>query len=316
MKIKMTMFYPLIIGLLILSSNAHALPQMKTTFHVVDAETSQPVTNAIVHKSFVLQQDWEGTRTTKEEFLVDTNGYCTFSGETMRIAGGGASVVADGYYSDGAGMPFTRKNILLNRWEPWNPQIEVRMRKIKKPIPMVHFFHGGNWIRLPQPDHPIGFDLELSDWVAPYGKGSSADLLFNAYEYENEEGICSGYTLTFSNPADGIQVFVPKPEASTSEFIFPYLAPENGYETSLTKYKKNPHYAAIEQNYEDNKNVNYIFRVRTKTDTDGHIMSACYGRIQGELTMSGKLGLQYEYWFNPVPNERSLEWNGENLLKK
>jgi len=158
--------------------------------------------------------------------------------------------------------------------------------------------------------------LELCDWVAPYGKGRNSDFIFKATRDENEVGVFSGYTLTFINPADGIQEFVPPSKISSSEFVFPYLAPEKGYEKSLTKHKKNPHYAAIEQDYKDNANVNYIFRVRTKTDAEGQIISACYGRIKGELTMSGKLGLQYEYWFNPVPNERSLEWNGENLLRK
>jgi hypothetical protein len=32
--------------------------------------------------------------------------------------------------------------------------------------------------------------------------------------------------------------------------------------------------------------------------------------------MSGQFGFQFKYWFNPVPNERSLEYSGENLLKR
>ena len=65
-----------------------------------------------------------------------------------------------------------------------------------------------------------------------------------------------------------------------------------------------------------NKDVNYLIRTRTQVDEDGNITSACYGYFQGEISFIPKGEFKFGYWFNPVPNERSLEYSGENLLKK
>lgn len=302
----------LLIGALMLSVSACASPTMQTTFHVTDAETGLPVTNAIVRKSFRIG----GAPDKLVKVAVDENGYCTIFGENIDPAGGGAGALADGYYYSSVSYAFKSRNAVFNRWEPWNPTLEIKMRLQKNPIEMMHYFHGGDWIRIPQADQPVGFDLEIFDWVSPFGKGKVSDFIFTAYRNEDAEGVSSGYTLSFSNPEDGIQEFVPEGAIAFSEFIFPYLAPESGYAQFMKKYKKNWSYAAVEHDYKDNGRVNYIFRVRSETDKDGKIISACYGRIKGELLMSGKLGLQFEYWFNPVPNERSLEWNGKNLLKR
>ncbi|QBG49017.1 hypothetical protein EGM51_17015 [Verrucomicrobia bacterium S94] len=61
--------------------------------------------------------------------------------------------------------------------------------------------------------------------------------------------------------------------------------------------------------------MNYIFRVRTQVDDEGNITSACYGKISGPFGLGWADWVNWVYWFNPVPNERSLEWNGVNLLK-
>jgi hypothetical protein len=108
----------------------------------------------------------------------------------------------------------------------------------------------------------------------------------------------------FSNPLDGIQEYLP-PEDLQSSFIFPYIAPTNGYKKSLYQYNINKPYESARTTQKEN--VNYIFRVRTETDADGNIVSACYGRIGGELRISRKGQLQFTYWFNLDPHSRSLE---------
>ena len=37
-------------------------------------------------------------------------------------------------------------------------------------------------LELPQKNQPIGFDFVAGDWVAPYGKGSTSDLVFTLTE--------------------------------------------------------------------------------------------------------------------------------------
>ena len=66
---------PLLLGFLALSSTACAAPKMKTTFHVVDAETGVPVTNAVVQKSFRVNEQ----KDRQVKVKVDENGYCSIS---------------------------------------------------------------------------------------------------------------------------------------------------------------------------------------------------------------------------------------------
>ncbi len=289
-------------------------PRAKFTLLIIDADTGMPVSNAVVKTVFQHQYDpfnSEQNKIDRQEKTVDENGYLTFSGTDFN-GSVGASVYADGYYTDWGGVERMNRNRILNRWEPWDPLIEVRMRKTNNPVPMVHCPHKSNWMKMPEKDKPIGFDLELRDWVAPYGKGQTSDFVFHPYRIDTDEEIRFGYKLTFSNPLDGIQQYTP-PEGMRSSYIFPYLASTNGYASSLEKIKIDPHRGRVETDM--SKQNNYIFRVRSYENEKGNVVGS-YGRIKGEITMSGQFGLQFEYWFNPVPNERSLEYSGENLLKK
>lgn len=282
-------------------------PSTKFAVHVKDVETGIPITNAAIHTGFTQKYDpWglgvgESTRINEQ---VDTDGIATFEGNTLGDERGG-SVFAEGYYPQMFSMKY-KKNVVLNRWEPWDPIIEVKMRKIKNPVPMIY-----NRIEnklVPVFDQPVGFDLEKSDWVAPHGKGSVSDFIYSAsLVTQPKEGI--RYSLTFSNPLDGLQEYVP-PEDLRSSYIFPYEAPTNGYAATfnryrLLKYPELPDYPA--NNLKEDKDVNYIFRVRTKVDNKGKIISAHYGRIQGEIRSTMKGGLYVNYWYNPEPNNRSLE---------
>ncbi len=283
-------------------------PASKFTMRVVDAETGLPVTNAEIRVTFTEQADPWGTgvgKSDRQKTKVDKEGAATFKGNSA-YPGCGGSVFADGYYSDGGGMNYQKKNSVLNRWEPWNPTIEVKMRKIKNPVPMVY-----EWIQresIPVWEKPAGFDLQAGDWVSPHGDGAVADFVFTATRVtEPKEGV--RYSLTFSNPLDGLQEYVP-PEDIRSSYIFPYLAPTNKYVPTFNRYRllKYPELSDYPaNNLKADGEISYIFRVRTKTGRDGNIISANYGRIQGEVSMSLEGRIYFQYWFNPEPNNRSLE---------
>ena len=277
----------------------------KFTVHVTDMETKSPVSNAVVKTIFEHKYDPWGNKPNKvdrRKESVDENGLVVFEGEDL---GGsiGASVFADGYYSDWGGFEYKSKNLVLNRWKPWNPTIEVKMRPNKNPVPMVHKFQ--SWVVVPEFGKPVGYDLEVGDWMAPYGKGKINDFLFEMnLDRKSMAEAEASYTLTFSNPLDGIQEYLP-PDDLRSSFIFPYVAPTNGYSKSLYQHDITTPYGPSKTT--EKENVNYIFRVRTKTDEDGNIVSACYGRIRGELKISRKGQVGFSYWFNPDPQSRSLE---------
>lgn len=290
------------------------LPASKFTVHVTDMETGLPITHAVIKTGFEHKYDpWGGGKNIvdRRKERVDKEGMVVFSGKDI---GGsfGAAIRAEGYYQDWAGLERRKKNLVLNRWEPWNPTFEVQMRPKKNPVPMVHkkVFR----IKPPENGKSIGFDLEKADWVSPYGKGITSDFIFNVSLSESPKKGAK-YTLSFSNETDGIQEYLPPEEFSSSEFKWPYEAPLASYEQSMSRFAyymfPNPDLPGTDLK----SPINYIFRVRSRELEDGTI-SGAYGFIKGEIQVEKENALYFTYWFNPIPNERSLEYSGENLLKK
>ena len=54
-------------------------------------------------------------------------------------------------------------------------------------------------------------------------------------------------------------------------------------------------------------NKNYYFRVRTKVDDRGNIVSAHYGKIYGDF-------MQFKYYLNPTINDRNVEFDPKQNL--
>jgi hypothetical protein len=291
-----------------------APPASHFMMKAVDAETGLPVTNAMVHVTFIERGDPWGNGTGKEdrqEKPTDKFGCAIFEGLSCG-PGGGGSIDADGYYQSTQGTNYTHKNIALNRWEPWNPTIEVKMRPKKNPVPMVYkkIFR----IKPPVVEQPVGFDLVRADWVAPHGSGIQSDFIFTVTLSEVPKRGAK-YTLGFSSKTDGIQEYLPPDEYASSSFKWPYEAPLDGYKSSLSRFAyyqfPNPELPGSDLK----SPINYMFRVRSRK-LDNGVISGSYGFIQGEIKIEKENALCFEYWFNPVPNERSLEYNGVNLLKK
>jgi len=54
-------------------------------------------------------------------------------------------------------------------------EISVLLKREVNPVPMYHY---NIRARSPDASHPVGFDLELGDWVKPYGNGVMADFTY------------------------------------------------------------------------------------------------------------------------------------------
>ena len=93
-------------------------------------------------------------------------------------------------------------------------------------------------------------------------------------------------------------------------FQFPYAVPMEGYKNKFIMVDSRN--ALI-----DERKQNNFFRIRTKLDEQGNVVSALYGRtIYFEYWMTGSL-LHFYFGLNLTPNDRNLEWDGQtNLLKK
>ena len=175
--------------------------------------------------------------------------------------------------------------------------------------------------RIPKMNHPCGYDLLIGDWVKPYGQGQVSDFIINIEFYinnnkksKNQYGSLEPIydkklTITFSNPNDGIQKVTIKKEKKTGyrsiikcPFKFIYEAPLDGYKNIFTKHDFFDGKKEI-RTYDNN--ANYVFRIRTKTNKKGKIISALYGKIYGQIE-HGKY-IQFTYYVNPTPNSRSME---------
>ena len=246
--------------------------------------------------------------------VTDKNGTCCFKVKTDPF--GSFRVEEKGYYRTSCKYDFSQDknsyNKLLNRWEPYPSKITITLRKKKNPVPM--YVKSTGVIPLPFLGKPVGFDLEKGDWVKPHGKGEIADFVIVRKLEKIGDKEKLSYILTFSNPLDGIQEYVMNKKFSNSQFQWPYDAFLKGYQQTISEYKI---YKVRVIERKDRPDAKYIFRVRTKIDKNGKIISANYGKIIGGFHFSSDDGMKFTYYFNPDPNSRSLEFaTDKNLFKK
>lgn len=86
-----------------------------------------------------------------------------------------------------------------------------------------------------------------------------------------------------------------------------------GYEPELTlSFSSSKHPAPV---------FGYCFRVRAVLDRDGNVKSALYGKIAGNFrfyagTIAPTSGMGFDYYLNPKPNDRNVEFDPmRNLVK-
>ncbi len=279
------------------------------TLHIRDAETGNPLDKVEVKTQFRLDAK---ERLVTEARHTGTNGVYVVEGpiDHVSISSG---LEMEGYYWQTAQLNFKKRNSVLNRWEPWNPTIEVKVRPKKNPVPMVK--KRIESLKIPVWDKSVGFDLGVGDWVAPCGKGIHSDFFVDMHRrFEHSSDYDAVAKITFPNDGDGIQLYKVPEDFQTSSFKFPYEAPSDNFQERLI-LERHATLRATKCSFNPEKDM-YIFRVRTQKDEDGEIVSACYGRIDRRIEIGWGEVFDFGYHFNLVPNERSLEWNGVNLLKK
>lgn len=210
-------------------------------------------------------------------------------------------VQKDGYYSTDIQDDFHG----VFSPEKLNRNLNLVLKKIVKPIAM--YAKQTTNLKLPVFGKPIGYDLMIGDWVGPYGKGVSTDIIFTKEYYEKASSdYYSKITVGFPKVGDGIQVFTPSDGEKGSDFRSPYEAPADGYQSGLTREISARPGQPSKLEYDANRI--YFFRVRTALDHDGNVVSAHYGKIYGDF-------MTIKYYLNPTPNSRNIEFDPkQNLL--
>jgi hypothetical protein len=236
--------------------------------------------------------------------ITDTNGLFIASQAVESSGGGysfGFSAEKDGYYTTRSGLELDAK------YDPvkWNPTVTLILKKIGKPVAMY-----AKRVEKGPPvfNEPVGYDLMVGDWVGPYGKGITADVIFfGKLDQKSRNDFDYKLTVSFPKPDDGIQEFGVSDGEKGSGLRSPHEAPTNGY--AIEVFKTMSHHPGLGAKDDMNDpNRNYFFRVRTAKDNEGNIVSAHYGKIYGDF-------MQFSYYLNPTPNDRNIEFDPkQNLL--
>jgi len=145
------------------------MSQAKITVRVVD-EAGKPVDGVNVGIGFG-KGDAEG--------LTNLEG--RFSGSANCNSHIGFNAVKSGYYMSIGTYDFDYGKKSFIRWEPWNPEVTIVLRKIENPVPMYARDTKESRLFIPVTGKDVGFDLIMYDWVKPYGHGKVADILCNLH---------------------------------------------------------------------------------------------------------------------------------------
>jgi len=289
-----------------------ATPRVNLEVQVVDKQ-GEAVENAQVIVNYPGRISGEGEVFRK---LSDAEGRALFSGSSflkLRV-----KVEKEGYYySQQEVTTFER----VGRKNVYSDQaVTLVLREVKNPVAMYAYRLD---TQLQDTTKAKGFDLLKNDWVPPWGRGETADMLFSITGFYNDKfNYDSTLLLEFPNKGDGIASFVA---IEQSHFKSPYKAYGEGYTPSKQWRKSRYPNSDNSQKHTITNDVkhdaNYIIRIRTVLDENGEVASALYGKIYGDFSFGGatekvsylKSGFIY---LNPVSNDRNLEYDPkQNLMK-
>ncbi len=270
--------------------------EWKVTLKVVD-ENGQPVAGAKAVVGY-----YSHSKPASIDGLTDTNGTFTAS---HRARSGILSFSAEkaGYYTTkepSYDLGFTYDPAI------WDSMQTIVLKKTINPIPMYtkHIESGP-----PIFNRLVGYDLMMGDWVAPYGKGQTADIFFTGELNEKaKDDFDYKLTVSFPKPGDGIQEFASSSVDKASSLHSSSEAPAEDYKSQIVRTMSRHPGAGTKEDMND-PSRNYFFRVRTVLDENGKVKSALYGKIYGDF-------MQFAYYLNPTPNSRNVEFDPKRNLMK
>ena len=315
---------------------------------VLDDITGNPLPNVSVGAGFTMDAGpvWENRfKYDHKQFITDANGVCKISGKSnCGKAGCYIRQPPQGFYKPvcGSSLRFKGKNF-FGVWQPDNLVVTLRLDRVEKPIPLfvkrveltnfrkgIGGFDGTNSV--------VRFDLMKGDWLAPYGKGETADLEFKTileikgkerkfrYASRKVEDVLFYELATDISPCstnDAISKVQIKEDAGlkirmvNDDFSSRQIVRSQGKRKIIRPKFPNEWNCEYYSNY--NKSQCYKFRVRSCYDEKGNLKEAYYGKIYGDFEIQGdeKRGItsiSFLYYLNPTSLDRNLEWDMKTNL--
>jgi len=283
------------------------LPEAKITVKVID-EDGKPVEGAKVGIGFE-RNTGGGAKEIPVEGYTNSDGL--FSGSERGNNYVGYTVSREGYYKSIGSYRFKENN---GRWEPWNPEVKVILRRIINPVPMYARNTKMSPIEIPVAGRPIGFDLIEYDWVSPYGKGIHSDFVFKLDKvFIDNDNFESTLAVTFTNKFDGIQTIKENLRyGSTLKLL--RSAPPINYKQKLVHSRKAISGKSTQSDFEEDNN--YIFRIRSE-EKDGKFLRGLHGKIYGDIEFdprgSKTANLFFRFFLNP-DYSTNLEFDSQRNL--
>lgn len=268
---------------------------------VVD-ENGTPVADADVDVYFYVFEKQPNRKTGK----TDTSGRFTAAANaTWEVR---CFVRKDGFY-EGTGRRclqdnLSSKSVVNGRWQPWNSLVRVVLFRKGQTAEFVRKFESP--LVLPAVDTPCGYDFDMGELVAPFGKGRASHVFFQLLD--PNPGMPADDELVISFPGTDTGLIAAR-RNQESEAEFPATAPMVGYigKTNLTRASIRP------KSYRESKDAsNRFFVVKTKepVDDDSPNSRVRYGFMRVIGFNSEKRTIRFWYGIGKEPDNPNLEGFG------
>jgi len=170
-------------------------------------------------------------------------------------------------------------------------------------------------LKIPDSDKPVGYDFEKGDWVKPWGAGEVSDVeFFYTEDRINPAGDTYKLHLMMRFPEEHNGANLKKKDM-VSAFKTDYAVSDNIFQQQYDfKIEREKGMYSQRDKFGD---AEYLaFRVRSKTNEVGKIISAYYGKMDRLEYAIGKEGkIRLRYYLNPNENDRNIEFaTGQNLF--
>ncbi len=205
-----------------------------------------------------------------------------------------------------------RYEVKDGRWQPWGIEKEIVLRTVR--CPKARRVNFGDWRRTAVINEWVGFDLEECDYVAPIGKGKTADMDIK-FDWDGmyatkHNGMA--VNLRFSEKFSGGYY---ESRAEYSAFTGVYMANTNQTFKQQFCYYRRPvrdsggRIVGVDgKGFDQSKAL--VVRSRCVVDENGALVSAQYFQIENlefSCTSDKKASIIFNLTYNPTPNDPNLE---------
>lgn len=247
--------------------------------------------------------------------ITDSNGVVCVSGKCGKWVS--VAISKEGYYSTQEEIRFAELEPSFwgnGTWRPYGALQTMVLKQIKTPVPLRQSVQ----VRRSNPDDGDwhGYDLELRDWLSPYGNGKNADMLVRiSGDARAPHNFKTLMEISFTNNPFAGAYQLTKDQYSELKSV--YAADTNAaYRTSFSfLHEEHPiihqkpivYVQGLERNDTRLQKDSYlVFRTRTKVNENGRLVSAHYGKIYGPWEIYRTMHA-YGVYFNKVANDTNLE---------